>query len=102
MAITVMCLGCTNEFGYEPLMFHGREWFGQKYCDPCVEESYTKGSLGRPPNRCVEECQSLARVRPRSQRALIIMPSCALPCMKFYSVGKIYRVTGTPPGGFVL
>ena len=36
--ITVACLKCTNEFGYEPLMFHGREFFGRKYCDPCVDD----------------------------------------------------------------
>jgi DNA replication protein DnaC len=39
--ITICCLTCTNEFGYEPLMIHGREFFGgmAKYCDCCVDEN---------------------------------------------------------------
>ena len=41
MSITIACLGCTNEFGYDPMMFHGREFFGQaaRYCDYCVDEN---------------------------------------------------------------
>lgn len=40
MSVTVMCLGCKDEFGYEPLMVHGREVFGgmMRYCVPCFDE----------------------------------------------------------------